>query len=37
MHAVVRTYTGKGAKELMDVLERNNAGVEDLFEQSKVL
>ena len=31
MHAVVRTYTGKGAKELMDVLERNNAEVERLI------
>ena len=31
MHAVVRTYPGKGAKELMDVLERNNAEVERLI------
>ena len=31
MHAVVRTYTGKGAKQLMDVLERNNAEVERLI------
>ena len=31
MHAVVRTYSGKGAKELMDVLERNNAEVERLI------
>jgi hypothetical protein len=23
MHAVVRTYSGKGAKELLDVLEKN--------------
>ncbi len=31
MHAVVRTYSGKGAKELMDVLERNKAEVERLI------
>jgi hypothetical protein len=31
MHAVVRTYSGKGAKELMDVLEKNNAEVERLI------
>ena len=31
MHGVVRTYSGKGAKELMDVLERNNAEVERLI------
>jgi hypothetical protein len=28
MHAVIRTYSGKGAKELFDVLEKNKATVE---------
>ena len=28
MHAVVRTYSGKGAKELFDVLEKRKAEVE---------
>jgi len=31
MHAVVRTYSGKGAMELMDVLEKNKAEVERLI------
>ena len=31
MHAVVRTYSGKGAKELMDVLEKSRAEVERLI------
>ena len=31
MHAVVRTYSGKGAIELMDVLEKNKAEVERLI------
>ena len=31
MHSVVRTYSGKGAKELMDVLEKNMAEVERLI------
>jgi hypothetical protein len=31
MHAVVRTYSGKGAKELMDVLDKNKAEVERLI------
>jgi hypothetical protein len=31
MHAVVRTYSGKGAKELMDVLEKSKADVERLI------
>ena len=31
MHAVVRTYSGKGAKELMDVLDKNEAEVERLI------
>ena len=30
MHAVVRTYSGKGAKELFDFLEKNKAEVEKL-------
>ena len=30
MHTVVRTYSGKGAKELIDILERNKADVEKL-------
>jgi hypothetical protein len=31
MHSVIRTYSGKGAKELMDVLEKNKAEVEKLI------
>jgi hypothetical protein len=31
MHAVVRTYSGKGAKELVDVLEKHKADVEKLI------
>jgi hypothetical protein len=31
MHAVVRTYSGKGAKELMDVLEKSKVEVERLI------
>jgi hypothetical protein len=31
MHAVVRTYSGEGAKELMDVLEKSKAEVERLI------
>jgi hypothetical protein len=31
MHAVVRTYSGKGTKELMDVLEKSRAEVERLI------
>ena len=31
MHALVRTYSGKGAKELMDVLEKSKAEVERLI------
>jgi hypothetical protein len=30
MHAVVRTYSGEGAKELMDVLEKSKAEEERL-------
>jgi hypothetical protein len=31
MHAVVRTYSGKGAKELFDVLEKRKTEVESLL------
>ena len=31
MHAVIRTYSGKGAKELFDVIEKNKAEVESLI------
>jgi len=31
MHAVIRTYSGNGAKELFDVLEKNKAEVEKLI------
>ncbi len=31
MHAVVRNYSGKGAKELFDVLDKNKAEVEKLI------
>ena len=32
MHAVTRSYSGKGAKELIDVLERNKADIEKLIK-----
>ena len=35
MHAVVRTYSGKGAKELLDVLEKNKGEVERLIRAVK--
>jgi hypothetical protein len=35
MHAVVRTYAGKGAKELFDVLEKRKADMEGLFRPIK--
>ena len=35
MHAVVRTYSGKGAKELLDVLENNKCEVERLIRAVK--
>ena len=31
MHAVARTYSGQGAKELIDLLEQRNAEVEDVM------
>lgn len=33
MHAVVRTYSGAGAKELFDVLEERKADVEALLRE----
>ena len=35
MHAVIRSYSGKGAKELFDVLEKNKADVEKLIRGVK--
>ena len=35
MHAVVRSYSGKGAKELGGVLEKNKADVEKLIRSIK--
>jgi hypothetical protein len=35
MHAVVRTYSGKGAKELIDVIEKNKPEVEKLIRAVK--
>jgi hypothetical protein len=35
MHAVVRTYSGKGAKELIDVIEKNKPEVERLIRGVK--
>ena len=35
MHAVVRTYSGKGTKELVDALEKHKADVEDLMRPIK--
>ena len=35
MHAVVRTYSGKGAKELLDVLEKNKGEVKSLIRAVK--
>jgi hypothetical protein len=31
MHAVIRTYTGSGANELFDLLEKRKADVDDLM------
>ena len=31
MHAVVRAYSGHGAKELLDVLEKNKTAIERLI------
>src|SRR5262249_24195064 len=35
MHAVVRTYSGKGAKELFHLLEKRKADVEKLMRSVK--
>jgi len=35
MHAVVRTYSGKGAKKLIDVIEKNKTEVERLLRAIK--
>jgi hypothetical protein len=37
MHTVVRAYSGKGAKELFDVLEQRKADVEALLRTVKGL
>jgi restriction endonuclease Mrr len=37
MQTVVRTYSGKGAKELFDVLEKHTADVEELMRGVKGL
>ena len=35
MHTVIRTYSGSGAKELFDVLEKQKADVEQLLRSVK--
>lgn len=35
MHAVIRSYSGKGSRELMDALEKDKAGVEKLLRSVK--
>ena len=35
MHAVVRTYSGKGAKELFDVLEKRKSEIDSLMRPIK--
>jgi len=35
MHAVVRTYSGKGAKGLIDLIEKNKVEVESLIRSVK--
>ena len=35
MHAVVRSYSGNGAKELMDALEKHKADVEKVIRSVK--
>lgn len=37
MQVVIREYSGKGAKELFDVLEKNKADVENLIRTVKGL
>ena len=35
MHAVIRSYSGTGTKELFDILEKNKANVEKLLRGVK--
>ena len=35
MHAMVRNYSGKGAKEIIDAVEKNKSEVEKLFRGIK--
>jgi hypothetical protein len=35
MHAIIRTYSGNGAKELIDVIEKKKAEVERLIRSVK--
>jgi hypothetical protein len=35
MHSVIRTYSGNGAKELFDVLEKHQTDVEQLLRSVK--
>jgi hypothetical protein len=35
VHAVVRTYSGKGAKDLFDVLEKQKSDVENVIRSIK--
>jgi restriction endonuclease Mrr len=35
MHAVIRTYSGEGAKELFDLLEQRKSDVESLIRSVK--
>lgn len=37
MHSVLRSFSGKGAKELFDLLEKNKADVEKLLRSVKGL
>jgi hypothetical protein len=37
MHTVVRSFSGKGAKELFDLLEKNKADVEKVLRSVKGL
>jgi hypothetical protein len=35
MNVVIREYSGKGAKELFDLIEKNKADLESVSEQSR--
>jgi hypothetical protein len=35
MHAIIRTYSGKGAKELFDIAEKNKADLERVIREVK--